>query len=365
MEESMPGKALSHSKLKVILYALGVIVLVLAIVMIVLTVHIKHYRNPADKELSTADIVEKTVQVGDVTFNYATGPDNGPALLLLHAQTLDWYTYSKVLPELSTKFHVFAVDYPGHGKTVVPDDYPMTANQIGSDLAKFIEAVIQEPVYATGNSSGGLLTTWLAANRPDLIKAIVLEDPPLFSSEYPEIKKTVADKLFAASYKAINDPACSGNFLDYWIQNGTEFFKKYTGPFSQQLIGFAVGTYKKSNPNKPVELAFVPASVQEMLRGLDYYNPRFGASFYEGKWNEGFDHATALSRIQCPTVLIQANFDYLEDGTLDGAMSKEEAERAVSLIKDCTYVKVDSGHVTNMEVPDQFVRIIEKAFLGI
>lgn len=42
------------------------------------------------------------------------------ALLLPHAQTLDWYTYSGVLSEPSTKFHVFAVDYPGHGKTAVP-----------------------------------------------------------------------------------------------------------------------------------------------------------------------------------------------------------------------------------------------------
>jgi pimeloyl-ACP methyl ester carboxylesterase len=71
-------------------------------------------------------------------FNYAEGPDAGPALLLLHAQTLDWYTYSEVLPALAAKFHVFAVDYPGHGKTICPDTYPMTASQIGGDLAGFI-----------------------------------------------------------------------------------------------------------------------------------------------------------------------------------------------------------------------------------
>jgi pimeloyl-ACP methyl ester carboxylesterase len=47
--------------------------------------------------------------------------------------------------------------------------------------------VIGEPVYVTGNSSGKLLAVWLAANRPDLVKAVVLEDPPLFSSDYPEI----------------------------------------------------------------------------------------------------------------------------------------------------------------------------------
>lgn len=349
---------------KKILFIIGIIVLLLVIAIIVLIIYMNQYRNPADEKLAEAGIAEKTAQVGEVNFNYAEGPDNGPALLLLHAQTLDWYTYSEVLPELSAKFHVFAVDYPGHGKTTVPDDYVMSANQIGSDLADFIETVIGGPAFVTGNSSGGLLTTWLAANEPDLVKAIVLEDPPLFSSEYPEIEQTVAYKLFTASDNALEDSSYGGNFLDYWIENGTEFFKTYAGPFAQPLIRFAVNNYKKANPGQPVEIAFLPASVQEMLRGLNYYDPRFGAAFYDGSWNEGFDHAEALQKIQCPTLLIQADFDYLEDGTLNGAMSQEMADRAVSLINGCQYVKVDAGHVTNVEAPDQFVQLVEEFFLG-
>lgn len=360
----MINNKLLNTKPKIIFFILGVIVLILAIAGIVLITYMNHYKNPADQKLAKAGIAEKTIQAENVKFNYAEGPDNGPSLLLLHAQTLDWYTYSEVLPELSTKFHVFAVDYPGHGKTVVPADYPMTANQIGSDLADFIQTIIKEPVYVTGNSSGGLLTTWLAANKPNLVKAIVLEDPPLFSAEYPEVKQTVANKLFIASHKAIQDSSYDGNFLDYWLKNGTEFFKTYTGPFSQQLISFAVNSYKKAKPGKPLEIAFVPVSVQEMLRGLNYYDPRFGEAFYDGTWNEGFDHAEALQKIQCPTLLIQANFGYLQDGTLDGAMSKEQADRAVSLIKNCKYVKVDSGHVTNLEVPDQFIELVEGFFLN-
>lgn len=352
-----------NTKTKIFLFMICTIILILAIAIITIIVYMDHYKNPSDKKLAKAGIVEKMTQVGEVNFNYAEGPDNGPALLLLHAQTLDWYTYSKVLPELSVKFHVFAVDYPGHGKTAYPGDYPMTANQIGSDLANFIETVIQEPVYITGNSSGGLLTTWLAANDPDMVKAIVLEDPPLFSSEYTEIKHTIADKLFTSSYNAVQD-GYNGDYLNYWIKSSTEFFRRYTGPFSQQLIEFAVNSYRNANPGEPVEIAFLPAAVQEMIRGMDYYDPRFGAAFHDGTWNEGFDHAKALQKIQCPALLIQANFEILEDGTLDGAMTQEQADRAASLIKNCNYVKVDASHVTNLEVPDQFIQIIENFFLG-
>ena len=54
----------------------------------------------------------------------------------------------------------------------------------------------------------------------------------------------------------------------------------------------------------------------------------------------------------------------MEDGTLNGAMSQEQADRAVLLIKNCQYVKVNAGHVTNLEAPDRFIQIIEGHFLN-
>jgi pimeloyl-ACP methyl ester carboxylesterase len=222
------------------------LILICALILILcgLIIYVATYKNPADKELVEAGIVEKQVQVGSVTFNYAEGPDNGPALVLLHAQLLDWYTYSAVLPELSKGFHVYAIDYPGHGKTK------------------------------------GMVTI-----------------------------------------------------------------------------------YRTFHSDEPLEIAFMPVSVQEMLRGLDYYDPTFGAAFYDGTWNEDFNHEEALKKIDCPVLLIQANTGYLTDGTLDGAMSKEMAEVAMDCLSDGKYLYVDSGHVTNLEVPDQFIAIVEDFFL--
>jgi len=352
-----------NSKPKIVLFVIGIIIFILVIALIIGIIILKNYKDPWHKKLAQAGIVEKTTQVGEVNFNYAEGPDNGPALLLLHAQLLDWYTYSEVLPELAKKFHVFAVDYPGQGNTTYPDDYPMTANQIGSDLAKFIEIEIKKPTYVTGNSSGGLLTTWLAANKPELVKAIVLEDPPLFSAEYPQVKKTVAYKSFATSSNAVKE-GYNNDFLNYWLKNSTEFFKNNVGQFAQPLIEFAVNSYKRANPGKPVEIAFLPPVVRELIRGLNYYDPRFGAAFNDGTWNAGFDHAKALKKIKCPTLLVQANFEINEVGILNGAMTQEQADRAVSLIPYCKYMRVNSSHVTNLDNPDQFIKIIENFFLG-
>ncbi|MBN1412120.1 MAG: alpha/beta hydrolase [Spirochaetales bacterium] len=56
----------------------------------------------------------------------------------------------------------------------------MNAGRIGTDLGDFMAKVKGEPVSITGNSSGGLLAAWLAANRPEKVNAVLLEDPPLF-----------------------------------------------------------------------------------------------------------------------------------------------------------------------------------------
>jgi pimeloyl-ACP methyl ester carboxylesterase len=322
------------------------------------------YKDPYHPLVDAAGYVQKTAQVNNVSFSYAEGPDNGPPLVLLHAQMLDWYSYSRVLPDLAKSFHVYDIDYQGHGATVTAADYPMTANQIGADLADFITQRIGQAVYVTGNSSGGLLATWLAANRPALVRAVVLEDPPLFSSEYPEIKNTIADRAFATSYTAVTQDHPS-DFLLYWVNQNAEFFTNNIGPGSSVLLSAAIVAYRQANPGQPVELGMIQDdTIRMMVRGLGEYDPRFGAAFYDGSWNQGFDHATALAAITCPVLLMQANTTILDDGTVNGAMSQQQADLAMSLLKNGVYMKVDSEHVINLAKPDVFLAAINQFFLG-
>src|SRR3546814_18097235 len=86
--------------------------------------------------------------------------------------------------------------------------------------------------FVSGNSAGGLLAAWLAANRPDAVRSVVLEDPPLFGSEYPEIKNTVAIKAFESSYDVANDPGGNADFLMYWLDYNSAFFDKNVFPGS-------------------------------------------------------------------------------------------------------------------------------------
>jgi deazaflavin-dependent oxidoreductase (nitroreductase family) len=326
---------------------------------------IDSYVDPHAARVTAAGYIEKRVRVGDVDLCYVEGPDNGAPLVLLHAQFMDWFDYSRVLPALSLRFHVYDVDYPGHGGTGTPSDYPMTADRIGADLATFLTQVVGEAAYVTGNSSGGLLAAWLAANRPELVRAVVLEDPPLFASEYPRIRRTIADRAFATSAKAVREGGVD-DFLSYWIDNSSAFFARYVFPGAGRVLGWAVDEFHRARPGEPVDLGVIPNdTVRLMLRGMSRYDPRFGAAFHDGTWNRGFDHAEALSRIACPALLVQAEFSVTDDGVLAGAMTREDAERAMSLLARGSYRKVDAGHVIHLEAPQTFVELVEGFLLDL
>ena len=323
---------------------------------------VKNYEDPWHKKVAKAGFVEKTVQIGQVKLNYVEGPNNGPPLLLLHAQMMDWFSYSRVLPSLSRSFQVFAVDYNGQGKTISPVE-SFNANAIGNDLSTFIETVIKEPTYVTGNSSGGLLTTWLAANKPQQVKAVILEDPPLFSAEYPRVKTTIAYKSFITCHN-YDSLGRKDDFLIYWLQSNAAFVEKHAGKKALPLIISSIQAYRKANPGKPVEIHYLPAMIRLFISGLSCFDQHFGDAFYKGSWNKGFDHAEALKKIKCPVLLLQANFEIRDDGILDGAMTKEDAARAVSLIPNVKYEKINASHVIHLDKPKKFIQIVNGFFLN-
>ncbi len=324
--------------------------------------YIQNYNDPGHKKVEKAGFAEKTFFDGKTTVHYVEGPDNGPILVLLHAQMMDWFDYNKVLPELSKSFHIYDVDYYGHGKTSASEEL-MNANSIGNSLASFIEAVIKEPVFITGNSSGGLLTAWVAANKPELVKAILLEDPPLLASEYPEVKNTIAFRSFTTCHNYIEEGS-KDDFLSYWLNSSKEFIAKRAGENALPKLLSAIDAYREAHPGEPVELRFLPDMLRMVIRGMSQFDPAFGNSFYEGTWNEGFDHAKTLKKIQCPALLLQANFEIREDGILDGAMNQEQADRVISLIPNAQYKRIDASHVVHLDKPKEFIQITREFFLN-
>ncbi|CAN5773505.1 alpha/beta hydrolase [soil metagenome] len=121
---------------------------------------------------------EKTYNTGQVTINYAEGPTSGAPLLLLHGAILHWQDFQPLLPHLEASWHTYACDLRGHGKSShVSSGY--RAVDFIPDTTAFIQQVIGKPVVLLGHSNGGSIALGVAAQIPELIRAVVLLDPSL------------------------------------------------------------------------------------------------------------------------------------------------------------------------------------------
>ena len=81
-------------------------------------------------------------------------------LLLLHAQGTNSCSFDNVVTKLAKHYHVYLVDYYGHGKSSHnPEKYNLVS--IGNDIIDFIENVICDSVAVLGHSSGGLIAAYI------------------------------------------------------------------------------------------------------------------------------------------------------------------------------------------------------------
>jgi pimeloyl-ACP methyl ester carboxylesterase len=104
------------------------------------------------------------------------GRPDGAVILLLHDLGSSGDSWRHVAPLLGQRFRVVAVDLRGHGGSSHTTDYSFEAMR--NDVIRLLDALGFLGVIAIGHSMGGLVAYLLAATRPDLVRALVLEEVP-------------------------------------------------------------------------------------------------------------------------------------------------------------------------------------------
>ena len=118
--------------------------------------------------------VEKKYKAGEATLNYLEGPKSGPPLVLTHGLTDSWQYYVPILPYLATRWHVYAIDFRGHGGSSRTPPYRYIDHI--NDTVAFLDENVGEPAVIFGSSMGGMIALMVAAKHPDIVKAIVFGD---------------------------------------------------------------------------------------------------------------------------------------------------------------------------------------------
>lgn len=107
------------------------------------------------------------------------GGGNKQTLLLLHGITDSGACWTPVIEALQADYDCVAPDTRGHGQSDAPDHGYAPADH-AADVADLIQVLDLKRPVVIGHSMGGVVATVLASQRPDSVRAVVLEDPAWF-----------------------------------------------------------------------------------------------------------------------------------------------------------------------------------------
>lgn len=294
--------------------------------------------------------------VNGVRLHYAEA-GAGPALVLVPGQSFPWQSYERVMPRLAKRFHVYALDVRGHGRSEhTPGHY--TFSTCGQDLVAFLKTVVGEPAICCGSSSGGLICIWAAAHAPELVRAVLAEDPPLFSAEWPRMRDdTWVHQFFTHVVKTLPDLATFFSTLRLPSQGGKKLIS-FPRPLAW-ILGWAIRRHQRRFPGGPVDLPWLPLQVRLFVRGLSEYDVGFTQACVDGSMCD-MDHGACLSQVRCPMLLIQAH-SFRDQGLgLVGAMDERDLARARAAKPDLWIESWPKPHVVHIAAPRQYVKAVEK-----
>jgi pimeloyl-ACP methyl ester carboxylesterase len=261
------------------------------------------------------DIHERSFDTGVVTINYAEGPPSGPPLVLLHGGSARWQSFEVIIPDLATRWHLYAPDFRGHGKSGrVPGSYRF--QDYADDTIAFLRQRITEPALLFGQSLGGMIVLLVAAQCPDRVRAVVVGDAPL-------TRETLHVQLSRERLAAWRDLAGGRLSMD---------------EIAEALKDTPVEVPGKATPVPMREARGEDAPVFSWLATNLYYNdPDMITALLDGFETTvaGYEMDEVLPAIRCPVLLLQADPDW------GGMMTDAGAERALALLAQPRHVRLE------------------------
>lgn len=130
-----------------------------------------------------------TIHIDSTSFEYKEYGD-GESLILVHGSASDYRTWTNQFDDFSEHFRtiIYSRRYHWPNKKIPAGaDYAMS--QQVNDLTKLIQSLDAIPVHLVGHSYGAFLCLLVATKHPDLVRSMVLAEPPvltLFVSNTPK-----------------------------------------------------------------------------------------------------------------------------------------------------------------------------------
>jgi pimeloyl-ACP methyl ester carboxylesterase len=270
-------------------------------------------------------LVEKTFDTGEVIINYAESSEFGDPLLMLHGVTARWQSCFPLLPSLISRWHIFAPDFRGHGKSGrVAGTYKISSYV--RDIKCFVQQVIQKPVVIFGHSLGGRVALSLAIELPAIVRALIIADTPL-------------------SNKSLVDQADFFKTFGYWHKLALSDMS-----LDEMVAALAAIPVAPDDPQSYLTFGQIPGWDQAYLRftarHLRMVDPEILTDMEKGLAGlpNQMEALDILPKVICPTLFLQGNPE------LGGLLKEEDVMQALSTMPAAFRVRIDrAGHDIHLD----------------
>jgi pimeloyl-ACP methyl ester carboxylesterase len=252
-----------------------------------------------------------------------------------HANGFPIGSYHQIFKQFSNEFEV-----QGKTKFAHDDAYPVNANltNLVQELIAYLQDTVGKPVYLVGHSMGGVISFITACERPDLVKGLIMLDPPI-ASGLPRL----AFKLLKRT-----------RLIDKYTPAGKTASRCQSWPLDTDLVAyFRARALFRDFKTACIE-DYVAAAINEREGRLELnYDPQIEASIYR---NVPHNLNRYYTKLKVPSLLLTgSNSDVCTPAFLKSFIKKSNIEQ--QLVKG-------GGHMFPMEKPEEVAEIIATTLQG-
>ena len=253
----------------------------------------------------------------------------------LGGSTINW---NAVAPALARSARVSAIDLPGFGLSPPRSDFHLET--LRNSIADYLETLEATGTTLVGNSSGGLLSAMVAADRPELVERLVLVSPatpPRFPD--PQLDWPTVARL------AVQATPILGEIYGRW------FLRSNT---PEQLVRKSLEMVTRRPGRVPMDLIADSrdlARIRKQLPWAEHATARAARSI-AGYYARPANFARMIRSITADTVVIQ--------GATDHIVSPTAVAWLCSLRPEWEHVVLEgTGHTPQMDAPLSFLAAVD------
>jgi pimeloyl-ACP methyl ester carboxylesterase len=249
---------------------------------------------------------------------------------LLHGVTRRWQDFLTLSPVLAGRWQVHGLDFRGHGASGrAPGKYRVI--DYVSDAVSLLQTRVSEPAVIYGHSLGALVAAAVAAEQPERVRAVVLEDPPA-PALIANIRQTPFFYLFAGLHE---------------LAGSTEPVSEIARQLAEVRLPGADGySVRLGKLRDATALRFGARCLQDLDRHVV-------TPLLDGRWLTGYDWDRVLRGVRCPALLLCA------DEKCGGMLANDDANFMAERLADVTRIDLPGcGHLIHWEQSEKTLRYV-------